>query len=387
MFTKQKSSQPLNIKWYHHIFIWAMALCLPFLFSPRPDGIHFFDLTPPFQRDLIGIALLLVFFYLNYYFLIPKFYFLKKYFLYGITVAIMLLSLIFVPTYLTGKNLFTQKMEQGSLPNQQNENIIPPIPQGEKMNLNSPPPSNAANRRPLPPTQMSNENSINSTLQEVRHNLLLFIVIILMSFVIKMRERMFLMKEKEMASQLDYLRNQINPHFLFNTLNGVYAMAVTKNKNTPQVIAQLSNFMHYIYSDSENQKILLADEFEFLESYVDLQKLRFDNRITVKSHWSDVVNSTLKIEPLLLISFIENAFKYGVSPEEDSAIEIKGIINNNQLFFYVKNDIKKDALNESSTGIGLENTVQRLKLLYPNRHQLKINEQAAFFEVDLKIEL
>lgn len=385
MFTKQKSSQPLNIKRHHHILIWAMALCLPFLFSPRPDGIHFFDLTPPFQRDLIGIALLLVFFYLNYYFLIPKLYFLKKYFLYGITVAIMLLSLIFVPTYLTGKNLFTQKMEQGSLPNQQNENIIPPIPQGEKMNPNSPPP-NVANRTP-PPVQMRNKNSINSTLQEVRHNLLLFIVIILMSFVIKMRERMFLMREREMASQLDYLRNQINPHFLFNTLNGVYAMAVTKNKNTPQVIAQLSNFMHYIYNDSENQKILLTDEFEFLESYVDLQKLRFDNRITVKSHWSDAVNSTLKIEPLLLISFIENAFKYGVSPEEDSAIEIKGIINNNQLFFYVKNDIKKDALNESSTGIGLENTVQRLKLLYPDKHQLKINEQAAFFEVDLKIEL
>lgn len=375
-------------KWYHHVFVCVVFLCLPFLLSPRPSGESFFELTAPFQRDFIGFILLLVFFYLNYYVLIPILYFQKKYILYGILLLIMLLSLIFIPTRLTGRNLITQEKNQGIRLNRQGNPV--PLPNNKKVspNLQVSPPLPPSNTNGTPPAfQPGNPNTLSNVLQEVRHNLLLFVIVILMSFVIKIRERLFLMREKEMVSQLNYLRNQINPHFLFNTLNGVYAMAVTKNKNTAQAIAQLSGFMRYMYNDSESSKILLTDELEFLENYIELQKIRFGERVAVKSCWNSNDNNTLKIEPLLLISFIENAFKYGVSSEENLEIEIKCTTFGNQLHLYVKNFTNKDSLNEKSTKVGLKNTIKRLNLLYPNKHQLKIEECNDIFTVNLTIKL
>lgn len=374
-------------KWYHHVLLCVVFLCLPFLLSPRPSGVGFFELTAPFQRDFIGFILLLAFFYLNYYVLIPTLYFRKKYILYGVSLIIMLLSLIFVPTQLTGRNLIAQEINQEIAPNPQSPSTPPPNNNGFSPNSQEPLPLPPNSNGTPPDFQSNNANTLSNVLQEVRHNLLLFVIVILMSFVIKIRERLFLMREKEMASQLNYLRNQINPHFLFNTLNGVYAMAVTKNKNTAQAIAQLSGFMRYMYNDSESSKILLSDELEFLENYIELQKIRFGERVTVKNSWKNNDNNTLKIEPLLLISFIENAFKYGISSEENLEIKIECTTFDNQLHLYVENFVKKDSLNEKSTKIGLKNTIKRLNLLYPNKHQLKIEEYNDIFTVNLTIEL
>lgn len=373
-------------KWYYQVILCVLFMASPFLLSPRPVGENFFSGTPPFYRDLISTSLLLVFFYLNYFVLIPKLYFRRKYILYALSILMMFICLIFLPTILTGRNLFSKSVNEIKLPSK--------ISNSQKNNeelflkhTNQPPlkPSNV--KAPSPPFQPRQRNSFYSILQEMRHNLLLFAVVLLMSMLLRIQKRLFLLKEQKMASQLNYLKNQINPHFLFNTLNGVYSMAISGNKNTAQAIEQLSGFMRYMYNDFQSSKIELTNEFEFLENYIELQKIRFGDRLVVNKLFSKEFNSDLKIEPLLLIPFIENAFKYGVNIEKQSEITIKIILFENQLDCIVKNYITEECLYENSTKVGVKNTQKRLKILYPDKHHLEIKNTETEYIVHLKIEL
>lgn len=208
-------------------------------------------------------------------------------------------------------------------------------------------------------------------------------------FLLNDLQRKLLEAEKEkMDIELRGLRSQINPHFFFNTLNGLYALSLQSNPVLPSSILQLSGLMRYFIYDSKSERVPLDKEITMIKDYIGLMKLRTEAEMPVRFDVSgDIENHT--IAPLIFISFIENAFKHGL-PAENKLIRIhlEMIIEENRINFNIKNR-KGDILNEqfkNSEGIGLENVKRRLSLLYPGKHRLIINEDENFFEIQLEID-
>ncbi|NER13472.1 sensor histidine kinase [Leptobacterium flavescens] len=188
------------------------------------------------------------------------------------------------------------------------------------------------------------------------------------------------------ASELEALKNQINPHFLFNSLNSICSLAVKKSDETPEAIIMLSGLMRYMLYEATDELVLLEKEIAYIENYVNLQKLRLANKDSVSLTVSGAVNSQ-KIPPLLLISFIENAFKYGVDISGDTNVTITINVNKNTVRFYCLNRISKKQQNDENSGIGLQNTKKRLQMLYPDNHKLSIAEENGNFIVNLSLKL
>jgi LytS/YehU family sensor histidine kinase len=196
-------------------------------------------------------------------------------------------------------------------------------------------------------------------------------------------------KEQQVKTELDLLKAQIHPHFLFNTLNNLFSMA-RKNKDDPTAegIAKLSHLLRYMIYDSKVEKIILKKEVEQINSFIELQKFRFEKDDDIKIDFNiDGDIEKAKIAPMLLIPFVENAFKHSISLQNPTIIEINLLIKNNDLHFSVKNSIysKKQKQENAESGIGLINIKRRLELLYPDLHELKIKEDENFFQIDLKL--
>lgn len=221
----------------------------------------------------------------------------------------------------------------------------------------------------------------------------LFLITYLFSTISKIISEWFLAEERkeelqqqQLATELNMLRSQVNPHFLFNTLNGIYSMAVAKDDKTPDSVMKLSRIMRYTLEESQTDRVALNKEIEFINSYIELQKLRANDKLHVTF---DVEGNTdsVQIAPLLFIPFIENAFKYGVSAHSDSDIVIGIQCNNQQLHFSCNNSIFPAQKIKSGTGTGISNVKRRLELLYENNHVLKIRKNENSFQVDLYIQL
>jgi sensor histidine kinase YesM len=194
--------------------------------------------------------------------------------------------------------------------------------------------------------------------------------------------------EEKLTLELNYLKAQINPHFLFNTLNNLYAVALKNNDNeTANGITKLSNIMRFMLNDVNETMIPLEKEINYLKSYLDLQRLRFSAKDDIKISFDiqgDPAN--IKIPPFIFIVFIENAFKYGINYKKHSFINIQFAIFYDKLRFNIKNSIHNT--NElQSSGIGLKNIKERLELLYPGRYNLEITSEDNIFNVDLSIKL
>ncbi len=196
-------------------------------------------------------------------------------------------------------------------------------------------------------------------------------------------------KEEEnerLKSELSFLRSQISPHFMFNVLNSIVSLSRRKPDNVEPVVIKLSELMRYMIYETSDAKVAILKESNYLESYIDLQRLRFGNDIDIDFK-SELAGSTGTIEPMLLIPFVENAFKHGVGMMEKPSISIRLTDNAQHLHFVVKNKIgphsteKKD----ESSGIGLTNVRRRLELLYPQMHELTITEKDNTYLVDLLI--
>jgi sensor histidine kinase YesM len=194
--------------------------------------------------------------------------------------------------------------------------------------------------------------------------------------------------QEKLSLELKYLKSQINPHFLFNTLNNLYSVALKNNDNeTATGITKLSNIMRFMLDDVNENLIPLDKEITYLQSYLDLQRLRFSEKddiiISLDIH-GDTAN--IKIPPFMFIVFIENAFKYGINYKKHSFINIQFVILNDSLRFYIKNSIHYTSeLNNS--GIGLKNVKDRLELLYPDSYNLEISNANNIFSVELGIRL
>ncbi len=193
------------------------------------------------------------------------------------------------------------------------------------------------------------------------------------------------LENEQLASELRFLKAQINPHFLFNTLNNLYSLAFVQSPNTTDVIAMLSQMMRYMIYDTNQPQVLLSKEIAYMENYISLEKLRLNDEIPITFEITGQI-SKVQIVPLILITFLENAFKHGVGSYKPQAwIKLTIDVQGNQFHYCVTNS-KNPTQNEKS-GIGLQNVQRRLMLSYPNRHQLTITELPDQYSVSLKIKL
>lgn len=208
----------------------------------------------------------------------------------------------------------------------------------------------------------------------------------LISISVQTASRLRQVENDQLQAELRQLRAQIQPHFLFNTLNSIYALAIRRDEQTADTIVKLSEFMRYTIRDAHRDKVPLANEISYINNYIDLQKARLRDAVTIDYQLTGKVES-LQIAPLLLFSFIENAFKYGVNPEEDSHIRIHIGIRQGGLHMEVVNNKVQVNQMEKSTGIGLQNARQRLRLLYADAHNLRIDDTPTHFHVTLQLTL
>jgi len=170
-------------------------------------------------------------------------------------------------------------------------------------------------------------------------------------------------------AELSNMRNQINPHFLLNTLNNIYALTAFDTPKAQQAIQELSRMLRHILYDYQQPKVSLSDEVEFLQNYVNLMRIRMSDSVDVTFHTS-IANPQLEIAPMLFISLVENAFKHGVSPSEPSFIHISIEGSDNQVVCDIKNsNHPKAASDHSGHGIGLQQVQRRLDLSYPDHYE------------------
>jgi hypothetical protein len=194
-----------------------------------------------------------------------------------------------------------------------------------------------------------------------------------------------LIMEKQ-AGELALLRNQINPHFLFNTLNNIYSLVYKKSDDAPEAVMKMSAIMRYMLYDATTDKVLLEKEVEYLKSFIELEKLRLKHHDFVDL----TITGTLEertIAPMLLIHFVENAFKHGSKTMGSPGIWVKLTVEPGQIAFEVKNYARKgnESIKDLSKGIGLVNVRRRLNLLYPGKHRLEISEEAEMYCVNLTL--
>jgi sensor histidine kinase YesM len=193
-------------------------------------------------------------------------------------------------------------------------------------------------------------------------------------------------EKSRLQSELSFLRSQISPHFMFNLMNSLAALARKKSDLLEPVIVKMSDLLRYMLYDSDETKVPIDKEVNYLNSYVELQKLRFGTHIKIEME-IDVQNKNIAIEPMLLIPFVENAFKHGTGYINDPFIEIKLTTTATQLCFLVKNKFSNDTKEskDDSSGIGLANVRRRMELLYPDKHSLSVNADKNMFVTELTV--
>ncbi len=352
---KRQSSKVLST----HIFFFLLFLVVPVLVAMRPPGEPFLTITRPFVEDIIANALYLVFFYVNYYVLIPKFYFQHKYIQYSGCVLLCLALILVLPYLLTDQlRIVVQEFPQQDMPNFTHDPHLP-----------------------------HNRSVLFFAVNELRRHLYFFFTAIFFSFLLRTREHLNEIKEEKFEAEIASLKSQINPHFLFNTLNSIYILSLKKDDRASDAIINLAGIMRYAIKDARGAKILLQKEVEYIENYIELQKSRFGNTADIIFEYSGEPRN-LEISPLLLITYIENAFKYGVNPDmSDCVVEIILQITNGGITLRTFNKKVQLSAQAEATGIGLDNTKDRLAHLYPQKHNLKIIEDKLTYSVTLSIEL
>jgi hypothetical protein len=318
---------------------WMIFIVFPtFIFST----IQPLFLNGTFNPVLIGIVithlLLIAYYYFNYYYAIPKFYFTKKTKTYAlVTAGCLILLLLILHTDKSFNPLFNINLKLGDL-------IF------------------------------------------VFSIMLRFIMIFLLSLGVSNYNRLKQTEQEKLKTELSYLKSQINPHFLFNTLNSIYALSVKKSDVAPESITKLSAIMRYVITDATEDFVPLQKELNYVTSYIELEKLRLTSKVDLKFRVSGDRDHH-KIAPLIFIPFIENAFKYGVSTSEPSFIDISIEIQNDTLILNCVNSIPASRQTKEHTGLGIENSQKRLDLLYPAKHKLTLTASQNEFKVNLVLQL
>lgn len=196
------------------------------------------------------------------------------------------------------------------------------------------------------------------------------------------------LKKEKLEAELKFLKAQVHPHFLFNTINNIYSLALDKSDQVPGALVKLSDLLSYMIYECNVERIALSKEVEMLESYIELEKLRYSKRLRLDFTVSGQMEGTF-VAPLMLLPFVDNAFKHGPGEiVDETTIVIDLTIEKEQVKFFVRND-RREGLREGTltSGIGLENVERRLKAEYPDKHELNIRELPTRYEVELTMNL
>ncbi|MDF2188971.1 histidine kinase [Paraflavitalea sp. CAU 1676] len=197
-------------------------------------------------------------------------------------------------------------------------------------------------------------------------------------------------KQKEsMTMELSFLRSQVSPHFMFNTLNSLVALARKKSDKLEPALMELSNLMHYMLYESDQEKVCLSKEIDYIQSYIDLQTLRFGHNVKIMFTVHKPQPADPSIEPMLLIPLIENAFKHGIGMIHEPEIDIRLLVDQRELHLSVHNKYN-DAVHDTrdkTSGIGLVNLERRLRILYPQKHTMSLRKEGVYFNASLKLQL
>jgi len=325
-------------------------LSAPFISSPDlSSGIEMLR-VPPFQKSLLHYFLLMLFLYANYYYLIPKFYLKTKLIWFIIVTIISYLIILKLPDFL--------------IETRSSDIFIPQQP-----------PNGLDMKKP--PILFSKDTYFFQ-----------FIITFLVSLFLRIEHHLSKVKNEKLQSETQYLKAQIHPHFLFNTLNSLYALTLKKSDEAPNAILKLSNLMRYAVSESDKSYTSLQKEIDYIRGFIDLQKLRITKNVEIKTNFQGDFFKA-QISPLLLINFIENAFKYGVSGEDASSITIDIRLDNKKMLFLdVCNTIVQTTENHiESTQKGLKTAKEQLEILYPNRYNLELTTSENRYSVKLNIQL
>jgi len=338
----------MSTRWYRskvaivffHILAWIILFTLPTLFHREPDQQHVNFKSMFSVRFLIFDAFWILFFYFNLLVLIPKFLNRKK-----LGIYIFLLILLFA-VFIVVINIFPKEGERPGLHREYFFAIFP--------------------------------------------YLFIWAMSTVYWFVTDKISTEQLMKEKEnenLKTELSFLRSQVSPHFLFNVLNNMVAMARLKSDQLEPSLIRLSGLMRYMLYESDETSVTLLRETEYVNSYIELQKIRYAKSLFIKVDMDRGDNQL--IEPMLLIPFIENAFKHGTGTIDDPTIEISLKISEGLIDFRVKNkfDPANEEIKDRTSGIGLPNVIRRLNLLYEQKHILSINKENGWFSISLQIKL
>jgi len=351
--------------------LWIVLFASPLLFGQFEDGIdweHVFDVWLN-NLPLLGL------FVLHRFILMPMLFFKGK----KTTYFIITLSLIL------GGAFFIYS--QG---NRQEQHLPPPPYERMEIPFEDPPEGDLETGHPPPhmPPRQNNRGPI-----PVYANFIL-LGILLVGFdaglQITMRwfgleQEKFKLQKENVENQLAFLRNQISPHFFMNTLNNIHALVDIDSEKAKQSIIKLSSLMRHLLYDSEEKLTPIKKEVEFIQSYIELMRLRFTDKVTIDVDIPKEMPD-VSIPPLLFTSLLENAFKHGISYNHPSLIKIVMSFTENQLYFSVENS-NHPKKTEAASGIGIENTRKRLDLLYKKEYDLAISDTGETYAVNLNIPL
>lgn len=230
-------------------------------------------------------------------------------------------------------------------------------------------------------------NDLNVYMQqekEIKIILTIPFFVLLFGWIFQQWKWLKTIESKKSKAELALLKSQINPHFFFNTLNNLYGLTVEKSDDAPNVVLKLSDMMRYTIYMGKEDVVALKDEVEYLQNYIELHKIRYQKKVDIQLHYKDI--SGYQIAPLLYIIALENAFKHGVEKlTENAYIHIHIATENDSILFNIENNYEQGAI-DTEAGIGLENLKQRLKLLYPKKHQITINKSDAVYKLAIKID-
>lgn len=355
------------------VVIWMVVFTIPF-FNQRIDNSVNWDKV---IGEWIRITSFLIVFILNTLIFIPKFLFQKKYRLY---ISLTFLGIVVV----TG---ITVSLQQFLLPPQ--PLVMPPMDLGPGM-----PPMELGPGMPAPMGYKPLHQPLpKSLLMIFIDNFLIGLLVVGVSTSVKMvsqwlseENRRKDLEKEQLKTELALLRHQVSPHFFMNTLNNIHALIDINADDAKDTIIRLSTMMRYLLYDTAHGKTTLKKEINFIESYIRLMKLRFPDNVAVDLDVPERVND-IEIPPMLFISFLENAFKHGVSYQAASFVSFKIEQNDKRLDCIIRNSKhkSKEILDESYSGIGMANIKKSLKLLFGSDYILTINENDKEFEVKLSI--
>jgi sensor histidine kinase YesM len=323
---------------YTEFFAWVGFLAFQFIlfFSLEPFIIES-KINPIYLIYLLTNGLLILFFYLHHYLFLPKYFFTKRYTIYSFFIFIYLFGMILLLSSNKSFNPFF------------------------------------------------NQNFRNPILAFNLAIVIRFTIIYLFSFLLATNEHKKKLEKIKLNLELHSLKIQINPHFLFNTLNNIYSLVITKSDLAAESITRLSAIMRYMIKYTNQDFVLIENEISYIKAYIELEKLRLTDLVSL----SVLVTgnfSNKKIAPMLFLPFIENVFKHGVSNSDPSNIIIKIVLEGNDLIFEVFNT-KVKTIPKIESGFGIENIQLRLNLLYPEKHLLIINNDNQKYQIILKLKL